>query len=293
MAIFENCGRRKTFVIFGVEGFLGQEAYLYLQKNMSHHNIIGISKRKHPFSSYIIDITIKDQIQKFIKENHIDYVLWYAGKSIPSFSDSNEMLSYKINVSSIGHVLDVIHCDTKFLYPSSRHVYLDAVGIYEEDSLLQVDGSIYTRHKIEAERMILERHPNSIVTRNFNIIGTNPLPETFLYDILSQKGKDKLVLRNHRQILDVVDRRDAIRAHVHLLCHQGLKYKIYNISRGMGHEIGYIAQKLTKMPIESIVSSSSILPSSIIGSPSRLLATNFQFEYPITDTLYWISQSHV
>ena len=292
MGRFEHEGRKKTFVIFGVAGFLGQEAFLYLQNKMSHHNIIGISKKKHPFSSYIIDITYKDQIQKFIQETQIDYVLWYAGKSIPSYSTSNEMMAYTINVAALGHVLDVLDCDTKLLYPSSRHVYLDSVGIYDENSPLSLDGGVYTRHKIEAEQMILDRHSNSLITRNFNILGTNPLPQTFLYDILSQSNHQKLILQNHRQVLDVVDRRDAIRAHIHLLCHSDLKHRIYNISSGRGYEIGYIAEQLINVPKDSIISVSSNIPSSIIGSPKRLLDTNFQFEYQITDTLNWISQWH-
>ena len=280
--------RPKTFVIFGVEGFLGQIAYLYLQKYVPSAQIIGVSKRKHPFSSHIIDITNKNRLQNFIQQYHIDYVLWYAGKSIPAFSSRNLELSYAINVASVGHVLDALDQETRFLYPSSRHVYINSSQILNEDSPLDHKGSSYTKQKIEVEEMILERHPNSVITRNFNIIGIDPIPQTFLYDILSQRGNDQIMVFNHRQVLDVVDSRDAVRAHVHLICHEQLQHKIYNISTGMGHSIEYIITGLMQKPSLLIQSQSSDVPVAIIGSSQRLLDSGFQFEYCLDDTISWI-----
>ena len=93
---------QKTLVIFGVEGFLGQQAYIQatspeFQKKYNW-KVIGVSKREHPFSSFIIDITYKNKLQEFLKSQRIDYILWYVAKAIPSFSTDNESEAFRINV---------------------------------------------------------------------------------------------------------------------------------------------------------------------------------------------------
>ena len=81
---------QKTLVIFGVEGFLGQQAYIQATNPefQKKHNwkVIGVSKRKHPFSSFIIDITKN----KLFRSHRIDYILYICSKVHSVFSTENE-----------------------------------------------------------------------------------------------------------------------------------------------------------------------------------------------------------
>ena len=278
---------QKTLAIFGVEGFLGQQAYIQTTSPefQKKHNwkVIGVSKRKHPFSSFIIDITYKNNLQNFLKSQRIDYVLWYAAKSIPSFSTDNESEVFKINVLPLHSVFEVLEPTTVFLYPSSRHVYAKSHQKHSEDSDVSAQ-SVYARHKLQSERIVLESSVNSIVVRNFNFIGPNPVPLTFMHDVLGQLGNAEIEVFNQNQILDVVDIRDGVRAHLHLLTASNRHHRIYNVCRGFGVSIEKVVQKIISNDV-GIVSKYPVDNPPIVGDSIRLESTGFQFLYDLDDTI--------
>ena len=106
--------------------------------------MIGVSKREHPFSSFIIDITYKINY-KIFKKPKDRLRIWYAAKSIPSFSTENESVVFKINVLPLHSVFEVLEPTTVFLYPSSRHVYANSHLKLSEDSDVNTQ-SVYARH---------------------------------------------------------------------------------------------------------------------------------------------------
>ena len=281
---------QKTLVIFGVEGFLGQQAYIQATSPefQKKHNwkVIGVSKREHPFSSFIIDITYKNKLQEFLKSQRIDYVLWYAAKSIPSFSTDNESEAFTINVLPLHSVFEVLEPTTVFLYLSSRHVYAKSHQKLSEDSDVNTQ-SVYAKHKLQAERIVLENSVNSIVVRNFNFIGPNPVPLTFMHDVLGQLGNAEIEVFNQKQILDVIDIRDGVRAHLHLLTASNKHHRIYNVCRGLGVSIEQVVQKIVSNDV-GIVSKYPVDNLPIVGDSKRLESTGFQFLYELDDTIGWI-----
>ena len=289
----ERNTHKKTAIIFGVEGFLGQQAYKQLTSSAFQKefdwNVIGVSKREHPYSSFIVDITYKEQLQKFIRSHHVDYILWYAAKSIPSFSRDNEEKAYEINVESLRSICEVLDTSTKILFPSSRHVYDESNQKITEQSELNL-RSVYAKHKYEAEQIVLLSSPNSIVVRNFNFIGPDPVPRTFLHDVLNQMTSKEIVVHNQNQVLDVVDIRDGIRAHLHLLTSVVRPQRIFNICSGLGVSIENVVRMLGGDDV-SIVSKKQINNKPIVGDPTILMNTGFAFQFPLQKTIEWILSS--
>ena len=139
-------------------------------------------------------------------------------------------------------VFEVLETTTVLLYPSSRHVYAKSHQKLSEDSDVNIQ-SVYARHKLQAERIVLEGSVNSIVVRNFNFIGPNPVPLTFMHDVLGQLGNEEIEVFNQKQILDVVDIRDGVRAHLHLLTATNKHHRIYNVCRGVGYKSTVVVSK--------------------------------------------------
>lgn len=273
----------KRIVIFGVEGFLGHQAFQYLKNNYLNWDIIGVSKQSHPYSKAIIDITDAQLLQTFIRTVRPDCILWYAGKSIPKFSESFPKEAYQINVQPLQDVMKVLENHVRFMFPSSRHVYAPSkTPTFEESPLLLQTN--YAQFKYEAEQIVLQ-HPNSIVTRNFNCIGPNPVEGTFMHDILRQKNESIITLYNPDQVLDVMDYRIAIQAHRHLILHPNLNHRIFNVCSGVGLSIRELVSAILYGKKYSLQARSSEGTNPIVGDNNKLIESGFEIPRIDVDSL--------
>ena len=106
------------------------------------------------------------------------------------YCETHEAESYEKTVQSTINLIKVAkECGAKMVYISTDYVF-DG----EDDSVNPL--SVYARHKLEAEQMVLREIPNSLVLRVTNVYGNELRGKNFVARIVDQcKNHQKLTLK--------------------------------------------------------------------------------------------------
>lgn len=146
----------KTILITGKDGFFASRFIKYYKDK---YNIIG-------FSHSDLDITNEKQAISIISKYNPDYLVHAAAISDTGTCERNPEKSFEVNVKgSINVAKACLKAKAKLIYLSSDQVYNgnDEVGPYDEKSFNP--NNIYGKHKIEAEKGIVEIMDNSVILR--------------------------------------------------------------------------------------------------------------------------------
>lgn len=103
--------------------------------------------------------------------------------------------SYEKTVSSTKALVDLSKaCNARMVYISTDYVFDGTAGPYKEDGVIH-PLSVYGKHKLEAEQMVLQEIDNSLVLRVTNVYGDEIRGKNFIARIISQcKEGQKLTL---------------------------------------------------------------------------------------------------
>lgn len=146
----------KTILITGKDGFFASRFIKYYKDK---YNIIG-------FSHSDLDITNEKQAISIISKYNPDYLVHAAAISDTGTCERNPEKSFEVNVKgSINVAKACLKAKAKLIYLSSDQVYNgnDEVGPYDEKSFNP--NNIYGKHKIEAEKGIVEIMDNAVILR--------------------------------------------------------------------------------------------------------------------------------
>ncbi len=112
------------------------------------------------------------------------------------YCETHEQESYEKTVQSTINLIKVAkECGAKMVYISTDYVFDGKNGPYKEDASVN-PISVYARHKLEAEQMVLREIPHSLVLRVTNVYGNELRGKNFVARIIDQcKNHQKLTLK--------------------------------------------------------------------------------------------------
>lgn len=148
----------KTVLVTGSRGQLGSELQ-QLVKSYSSLNFIFTDVDE-------LDITSKEQIDKFVSLHSVDYIVNCAAYTAVDAAEDNVDACYAINrdaVKNIGevakkHNVKVIHVSTDYVFDGKNHIP------YTEDMSVAPE-SIYGKSKLAGELLLQEVCPQSVIIR--------------------------------------------------------------------------------------------------------------------------------
>jgi dTDP-4-dehydrorhamnose reductase len=112
------------------------------------------------------------------------------------YCETHEEESYQKTVQSTINIIALAkQCNARMVYLSTDYVFDGKNGPYTEDEPVN-PVSIYGRHKLEAEQLVLKEIPNSLVLRVTNVYGNEVRGKNFIARIIDQcKNNQKLTLK--------------------------------------------------------------------------------------------------
>jgi dTDP-4-dehydrorhamnose reductase len=145
------------------------------------------------------------------------------------YCETHEQESYEKTVQSTINLIKLAkECNARLVYISTDYVFDGKNGPYREDAPVN-PISVYARHKLEAELLVLRDLPNALVLRVTNVYGNEIRGKNFVARIVDQcKNKQKLTLKlPYDQYASPANAWDIARAMFVLL--RDNKQGVYNI----------------------------------------------------------------
>ena len=112
------------------------------------------------------------------------------------YCETHEQESYEKTVQSTINLIAVAkECNARLVYISTDYVFDGKDGPYKEDHAVN-PISVYARHKLEGEQMVLKETKNPLVLRVTNVYGNEIRGKNFVARIVDQcRNKQKLTLK--------------------------------------------------------------------------------------------------
>ncbi len=102
------------------------------------------------------------------------------------YCESNPEESYEKTVLSTRNLAAIAKdCGARMVYLGTDYVFDGAEGPYSEDAPV-APLSVYGRHKLEAEQLVLEQIPDSLIVRVTNVYGDEARGKNFVARIVQQ-----------------------------------------------------------------------------------------------------------
>ncbi|MDD4778424.1 MAG: dTDP-4-dehydrorhamnose reductase [Fermentimonas sp.] len=160
----------KNVLVTGAHGQLGNEL-----KELSEK--INLPFRFHFTDSDILDITDREQIDVFVRNNHIEYIINCAAYTAVDKAETDKEMAFAVNVTGIGniatvakkHNVKVIHISTDFVFDGASEI-----PYKESDNVNPL--SVYGETKLEGEKVLQSLATEWVVIRTswlYSTYGTN------------------------------------------------------------------------------------------------------------------------
>lgn len=218
----------KIFII-GASGLVGGNCYQYFKEK-------GWDV-KGSYFSYANDHTVFFNTLDLEHNNNFDIVSWQPDVIVHcgalthvDYCETHEEESFSQTVTSTANIIKLAKkCNARMVYISTDYVFDGTSGPYTEDAPIN-PLSIYGKHKLEAEQLVLSEIKNSLSLRVTNIYGNEERGRNFVARIISQyRDGAKLSLKlPFDQYSSPTNAFDIART-MYLLIRDG-KHGVYNIS---------------------------------------------------------------
>lgn len=160
----------KNVLVTGSNGQLGSEIKRAVENHPNNLQFIFTDAAE-------LDITNAQEVEKFVKEHSIKYIVNCAAYTAVDKAEDDSQLCYKINTEGpaiLGKVaannnIKVIHVSTDYVYDGQKN------SPYTESDPTNPQ-SVYGKTKREGEEALLQNNPQSIVIRTawlYSIYGNN------------------------------------------------------------------------------------------------------------------------
>ncbi len=181
--------------ISGASGLVGSNCLkLFLEKGW---HTVGSYFSFETDNTVFYDTLLPDHPMNFdIEEFGPDVIVHCGALTHVDYCETHEQESYEKTVQSTINLIAVAKaCKAKMVYLSTDYVFDGKDGPYKEDAPMN-PLSVYARHKLEAEQMILKEIPDSLVLRVTNVYGNELRGKNFIARIIDQCfNNQKLMLK--------------------------------------------------------------------------------------------------
>ena len=165
------------------------------------------------------------------------------------YCEDNVGESHTKTVGSTQNVIGLCkQTEAKMVYISTDYVFDGSSGPYAENAGVN-PLSIYGKHKLEAEAMVMEEIPGSIIIRITNVYGDEIRKKNFIARIVDNilAGKELVLRLPNDQYATPVNAHDVARA-IYLLLSHG-KQGIYNVAgKALLNRVELVEKILTHFP---------------------------------------------
>ncbi len=189
-----------TILITGASGSLGSQLkQLFFDALIPSHDEL--------------DITNKEQLEKFFMKNKIDLIIHTAAMTSVRKCEKEKKLSWEININGTKNLINnltKINPHGKFVYVSTACVFDGHLGMYDESSIPYPEN-FYALTKLLAEQEV-KKFPNYLILRtNFVAKKKWPYPKafsdrygTYLFAEDVAKGIKDVIDSNQNGIIHIV-----------------------------------------------------------------------------------------
>lgn len=217
-------------VILGASGLIGGNMLKHY-KTHPNLNVVGTH-----FSYSTPDTVAFDTLNPEKKENfdifnfHPDWIIHCGALSWVDYCEEHPEESYEKTVVSTKNTLAIAaRLNIPFLYISTDYVFDGQSGPYREDHPTH-PISVYARHKLEAEQLVLSANPKNIALRVTNVYGDEIRMKNFIARLLTslKKGEHQTLSLPQDQYATPVNAMDVAKAA--LLLMKDKKSGVYHIA---------------------------------------------------------------
>ena len=228
-------------LITGGAGYIGSTLTAELLKN--GYEVVVIDNFMHNQSSLLDcckyetfqvvrgDARDKNLISKYIKD--ADFIIPLAAIVSAPACDRDPLMAESLNLGAIKTILELRRPEQKIIYPNTNSGYgVGQEGIYCDENTPLNPISLYSRTKVEAERLILQAG-NAVVFRLATVFGISPrmrmdlLVNDFVYRAVNDRF---IVLFESHFKRNYVHVRDVARAFIYAMDNfERMKNEVYNV----------------------------------------------------------------
>jgi dTDP-4-dehydrorhamnose reductase len=189
--------RLQRLLITGASGFLGWNLCQYARGAWDVH---GVAFRNNldvqGVKTCRADLTRFDDTKRLLREVRPDVLIHAAASADLNYCQLNRSESYKINVRAAAEIASLCaDCAVRFVFISTDIVFDGLKAPYkEEDPVSPIN--VYGEQKAEAERMVIERNPETIICRMPLMFGeAGPVAKSFLQPMIlaMREGRDLML----------------------------------------------------------------------------------------------------
>jgi dTDP-4-dehydrorhamnose reductase len=220
----------KKILIVGASGLIGGASFKTFTQS-SDYSVVGtyFGFKVEGLIHFDTLSTLKNQLIQ-LEGFQPDYILHTGALTHVDYCETNQEESYHSTVVSTKNILDLAtELGSKVIYLSTDYVFDGQKGMYKEEDEVN-PLSIYGKHKLEAEQLVLKWSTNNLVLRVTNVYGDEIRGKNFIARLIKQSiDKDDLTLNlPYDQYATPVNAADVSKAIVSLI--EDSKSGIYNIS---------------------------------------------------------------
>jgi len=235
-----------NILIIGCNGFIGSNAFKYLQTKKYH--VFGCDIKSSNAEIFLLSKDLSNLHLLFQKQT-FDICINASGSATVSFSIQNEQEDYLLNYKNVAQIIEVIKTyqpQCKFINLSSAAVYGNPVVLPIKESSSTEPISPYGKHKLLSEKLLqeyaLKCKLQKLSLRIFSVYG-NGLQKQLFWDIY-QKSKQNDVIElfgTGNETRDFIHINDLMLAFEKIILHANFDGSALNVACGAELSIKSVA----------------------------------------------------
>ena len=181
--------------ISGASGLVGSNCLKHFKEQ--GWDVVGSYYSFETDDTVFYDTLLPDHPMNFdVLDYKPDVIVHCGALTHVDYCETNEAESYEKTVQSTINLIALAkECNARMVYISTDYVFDGKDGPYKEDAPVH-PISVYARHKLEAEQMVLREIPHALVLRVTNVYGNELRGKNFVARIVQQcRDKQKLTLK--------------------------------------------------------------------------------------------------
>ena len=163
------------YLVLGASGLLGSRLLEILSRSA---HVQGTYFRRPARSCIFCDLSDAREVRRAVELTSPEIVVHVAGMTRPDECEADKDLAYRVNVEGMDALVDFAG-DAKIVFFSTDYVFDGTKGSYAEDDA-PCPINHYGATKLAAERLLLDRRPDSLILRVSGLFGTCMWYEEFL-----------------------------------------------------------------------------------------------------------------
>ena len=179
-------------LIVGASGLVGENIFKYFRDNskwsvFGTYNTFSVKGLIHFNASDINTWTSE------VVNSQWDAIVHTGALTNVDLCEDDPESSYERTVVSTQNLISLAKSNNaKFIYISTDYVFDGRKGLYSENDEVS-PLNVYGKHKLEAERLIIEMLPNNLVLRITNVYGDEQRGKNYISRILKQLESNDII----------------------------------------------------------------------------------------------------